>query len=360
MNLKTLGWNKYFEDKFKEISTEGLVPARVIREYRNRYVITAGDGDYDAEVTGKMQFNAGHRGELPAVGDWVAARTIPAEGKAIIVEIIPRLSAFSRKAAGKRTDEQVVAANVDTVFIVTGLDGEFNARRVERYLTIAWESGANPVLLLNKSDACDNIDEKIEEAGDAAIGLDIHPLSAHTGDGIDVLHRYLKEGNTVAFLGSSGVGKSSIINRLLGEERMAVGDQRRDGKGRHTTTHRELIVTPDSGVIIDTPGMREIQLWGDDSQGVSRAFEDINVLSKACKFRDCTHTSEPGCAVIAALEDGSLDEKRYENYTKLLKEQEFIERRKDQNAQLKEKARMKKFTRQIKSMKNMEPWRFRK
>ncbi|HEX2974077.1 MAG TPA: ribosome small subunit-dependent GTPase A, partial [Tepidisphaeraceae bacterium] len=289
-----------------------------------------------------LRHQATRRSDLPAVGDWVAIEPRPQERTATIHAVLPRKSQFSRKVAGTVTDEQIVAANVETIFLVIGLDGDFNVRRLERYLTPAWDSGANPVILLSKADVSDEVAARIAEVESIAMGVPVHAISAVEHRGLDALEAYLKSGQTVALLGSSGVGKSTLINALLGSEHQRVQSvSDHQSRGRHTTTHRELILLPTGGILIDTPGMRELQLW-DDSQSLSSTFDDIEQLAQQCRFRDCQHNSEPGCAVQRALEQGQLDPGRYENYRKLQKELQFLAARQDHQASLIEKAKWKK------------------
>ncbi|MBD3217365.1 MAG: ribosome small subunit-dependent GTPase A [candidate division Zixibacteria bacterium] len=329
MNLSDIGWSNYFESFFHDYREKGLMPYRVSQEHKSRYVILGENGELSAEISGKFRHDALSKGDFPAVGDWVAASPRPEEGTATIHAVLPRKSGFSRKAAGRVTEEQIVAANIDTVFLVSGLDYDFNPRRIERYIAISWECGANPVIILNKTDLCEDLEAKIEEVETIAFGIPIISISAKNKDGLDQLKEYLKHRQTAAFLGSSGVGKSTIINGLLGYERQLVREIREDdSKGRHTTTYRELIVLPEGGILIDTPGMRQIKLWDDEGE-LSRTFDDIEELALQCKFRDCSHSGEPGCAIRKALEEGKLDKKRWNNYNKLQKELKYLEARKD-------------------------------
>jgi ribosome biogenesis GTPase len=323
---------------------------RIIRENREKYV-ALGEGEFTCEVSGKFRFEADSKGKFPTVGDWVAASVLPNEAKAIIHALLPRKSAFLRKAAGEITEEQVLAANINTVFIVCGLDLNYNLRRIERYLSMAWDSGAMPVILLNKSDICPETESRIHEVESIAIGVNIHALSAHQNTGMDVLSKYIRTGKTIAFLGSSGVGKSTIINSMLGTEHLKVNEVSDLGsRGRHTTTFRELIMLPGRGMVIDTPGMRELQVWGDE-EGLKQVFDDIEELSLHCRFKDCRHESEPGCAVQKAIENGSLEPKRLESFLKLKKEFAYLADRQTMKASAIEKARWKKISQYAKEIK---------
>jgi ribosome biogenesis GTPase / thiamine phosphate phosphatase len=342
MNHEELGWDSHFEGGVEACQSEGLIPARVAREDRQMYAVLCADGELTAEVSGKMRHEAQGKDEFPAVGDWVAIAPRAEEGKATIHVVLPRRSAFSRKVAGGNTEAQVVAANVDTVFLVSGLDGDFNTRRIERYLTVAWDSGANPVVVLNKADLCEDVAARMEDVEAVAFGVPIHAVSALDNTDIDALRSYLGSGKTVAFLGSSGVGKSTLVNSLIGAERQATGAVRDDdSRGRHTTTRRELIVCPGGGVLIDTPGMRELQLWADE-EGLKRTFDDVEELAARCRFGDCSHQSEPGCAIQEALADGTLDAARYGSYTKLQRELQHLERKQSHRAAQIEKDKWKK------------------
>ncbi|MGB2770215.1 MAG: ribosome small subunit-dependent GTPase A [Candidatus Zixiibacteriota bacterium] len=342
MNLIELGWNPFFKQHFEQFKRQGLKPGRVAREHKQRYAVYSQHGELIAEVSGKIRHAARSRSDFPAVGDWVAVAPRPHERRATIQALLPRTSSFSRKAVlsggmpdtGGKTEEQVLATNVDTVFLVCGLDGDFNLRRIERYLAVAWDSGANPAIVLNKSDVCSNVDAHIKKAESCAIGVPVHPMSAAKNEGLDALNKYLGVGKTAVFLGSSGVGKSTLINSLLGIEHLKVAAVREsDGRGRHTTAGREMILVPTGGVVIDTPGMRELAAWGDD-EGLKKTFDDIEQLAAQCRFRDCSHQHEPGCAVQEALERGTLDAGRMRSYSKLSKELKYLAIRKDQRARL--------------------------
>jgi len=330
MSISKLGWNNFFNQQLQLLNNPNLTPCRVYLEHRNLYHISGDHGVLVAEVSGKFRHNARLKSDYPSVGDWVAVDARPQEGKATIHAVLSRKSCISRKTAGIETDEQVLASNIDTVFLVSGLDNDFNVRRIERYLTIVWESGANPVIVLNKKDICKNLDECLSEVETVAYGLPTHTISAVTGDGMEQLIPYFSPGSTAVFLGSSGVGKSTIINTVLGEERLETGAIRvHDSRGRHTTVNREMIVLPEGGIVIDTPGMREIQLWADE-EGLKQTFNDIEALASQCRFNDCKHETEPGCAIKAALEDGTLDQKRYNSYVKQQKELYSLSLRKNQ------------------------------
>jgi ribosome biogenesis GTPase len=347
MEMDRLGWNPYWESVFEPFRADGRVPARVVCEHRDAYDVCCSRGELRSEVSGKFRYGARSRSDLPAVGDWVAISARPEEGAATIHAVLPRKSKFSRKAAGARTEEQVLAANVDAAFLVSGLDGDFNVRRIERYLTLAWEGGVNPVIVLNKADLREDIEGCLMETESVAFGVPVLAVSAVDRRGIEDLRGRLGPGLTGAFLGSSGVGKSSLINALLGEERQLVQAVRADdSRGRHTTTQRELILVPNGGVVIDTPGLRELQLWTDE-ESLKRSFEDVEAFITQCRFSDCRHQSEPGCAVRAAIEEGALDAARYRSYQKLQRELRHVARKQDQKARLLEKEKWKKISREL-------------
>jgi len=342
--LEESGWNSLFQEHFQLINMPGSVPGRVVSESKGSYQVNSHYGELTAKITGKMRYQLEGKKTYPAVGDWVVIRPIVNENKATIHAVLPRKSRFSRKVAGERTEEQVISANVDTVFIVSGLDGgrNFNLRRIERYLTLAWSSGATPVIVLNKVDLCSDIDVIIQRVEEIAPSIPIHPVSAKEKTGLEALRNYLFKGHTVAFLGSSGVGKSALINALLGIEKQEVGEAREDDRmGRHTTTRRELILLPGGGMMIDTPGMREIQMWAgeDDLQGT---FSDIETLAKRCHFNDCSHNAETGCAVKEAVDKGDLDPARLESYSKLQSELNYLASKEEDSTRLYEKVKWKK------------------
>lgn len=334
--LEPWGWSPERERLLErrppgERDLSGATVGRVTAIFQGIHRVITGNGEVQARIAGRLRHRADGRADLPAVGDWVLLEGAAGDGDARIVEVLPRRSCFSRKVAGGRADEQVVAANVDLVWIVAGLGRELNVRRIERYLTLTWESGARPVVLLNKRDLVpdDEVTAAISRVEKATPGVPVHAVSATTGEGLDGLDPYLEPATTVALLGSSGVGKSTLINRLAGEELFRVGEVRAaDEKGRHTTTHRELIRLPCGALLIDTPGMREIQLWEADA-GLEAAFPDLEELAVGCRFNDCRHRSEPGCALRQAVEDGEVSQDRLDSYLKLLRELEHLERKKD-------------------------------
>lgn len=349
-DLHDLGWDAEWARQFTPHAAEGLIPARVAIEFNHIYRLSAERGELQAQHAGRLRHQAEGREHLSAVGDWVAARPTPGEAAATIEAVLPRRSRFSRKVAGETTEEQIVAANIDTVFLVMGLDGDYNPRRLERYLLMAHESGARPVVLLNKSDVADHLAADLDEIAGLAVGIPVHAISARNRHGIDVIARYLGRGKTGALLGSSGVGKSTIVNALMGDDKLKTQDVRAgDSRGRHTTRHRHLILLGERGLLIDTPGMRELQLWT-QSESARETFEDVETLAAGCHFTDCRHREEPRCAVKQAIADGTLAAGRLENYLKLQDEMRSLDERKDARAQIDEKRKMKTVSQSLKKL----------
>ena len=337
MDLTAIGWGPRFSEAFAPYAAKGLVPARVALEHTHIYRVLSADGEWLARVSGRLRHAADRRADFPAVGDWVAVEPPAPDGDARILAVLPRFSRFSRRAAGDPTEEQIVAANIDTVFLVSGLDLDFNPRRIERYLVVAWESGATPVVVLNKADLVEAPDRFVEEVRRLAPAVAVHAVSCRSVETLAPLHEYLRSGRTAALLGSSGVGKSTIVNQLIGREVLRTREVREwDNRGRHTSTARQLVMLPEGGVLIDTPGMRELQLW-ETGEALTGAFADVDALAAGCRFRDCRHDNEPGCAVRAAAEAGELAPERLESYRKLRDEQEYQARQQDQRAQIEQK-----------------------
>ena len=340
LTLEILGWDDRFETALQACADGGLRPARVAVAHNALYQLRTADGEVMAEVAGRLRHRAPSPDARPVVGDWVAIRP-GANSSATIEAVLPRRHCFSRKAAGEPTRRQLVAANVDTVLLVSGLDGDFNLRRIERYLVAVRNSGAAPVLVLNKADLCPDREDRRAAAAALAPEAPLHVIEALGPGGVEPLRQHLPPGRTGALIGSSGVGKSTIINHLLGHERQRTAEvRRRDGRGRHTTTQRELILLPDGGLLIDTPGMRELQLW-EDTDALDDAFDDIRALAAECRFRDCGHDSEPGCAVRRAAETRRLSAARLDSFRRLRREREAARQRRDELARLEEHRRVK-------------------
>jgi ribosome biogenesis GTPase / thiamine phosphate phosphatase len=351
MDLRQLGWNEALARAFQPHAEQGHRPARVATEYTNElYRLYLEQGEVLGQLAGRLRHHAETRADLPAVGDWVAVTPLEGEDKAVIHAVLPRQSKFSRKVAGRVTEEQVVAANVTTILLVMGLDEDYSPRRLERYLTMAWESGAQPVVVLNKVDLCEDLAAREAEIASIAVGAEVIPISALQGTGLERLAAHVVPGATVALLGSSGVGKSTVINRLVGQEVLKTAEVRAsDSTGKHTTTRRELILLPSGGLVMDTPGMRELQVW-EAGAGVSGAFDDIERLAEWCRFSDCTHHEEPGCAVRAALDSGELEAARLESYFTIQRELQHLERRQDKLGQIEEKKKAKVIERAVRRM----------
>lgn len=349
-SLQQLGWSDFFASEFAEFESRGFEPGRIAIENRDNYLVLSASGELDAQITGRLIYSADSPADYPKVGDWVVISVMEDEGKSIIHDILPRQTAFTRKASGKRTELQVIGANLDHVYVVQSFDDDFSPNRLERYLVMIRESGAAPGIILNKSDLAEDLINQADAAQDIAGTVPLFVVSAKTRDGIDELASAIQPGETIALVGSSGVGKSTIINALIGEERQKTADVREfDSKGRHTTTRRELILLPVGGLIIDTPGMREFQLWSSD--GLDEVYDDILDLAAECKFNDCTHTHEVECVVIGAVESGEIPEVHYENYLKLQKELDYLESKQDEAARREREEYWKQIHKDVKEMK---------
>lgn len=346
MGLINLGWSASptLAAAFAPFAAQGFTVGRIALASRGTYRVLTETGGYDAQVTGQFRHQAVAPQDFPAVGDWVVLQLSAGEGTALIHQLLPRHSQFVRKAAGTKSEGQVVAANVNTLFLIMGLDADFNPRRIERYLVMAWESGANPVIVLSKADLCPHLEDCLATIEAVALGVPIYGISVATGAGLAQLAPYLTPGQTIALVGSSGVGKSTLTNYLIGAETQAIQTVREDdSKGRHTTTQRHLFPLPAGALLIDTPGMRELQLWS-VTEGLTETFGDIESLAEDCKFRDCQHQQEPGCAVQGAIAAGDLDPARFRSYQKLQREQQWVAQRQDRQAQANPKRRWKAIT----------------
>jgi ribosome biogenesis GTPase len=338
LNLQDLGWDAFFADAFEPYEGDNLIPARVSARHHGPCELLTEQGPMGGIPAGKLSEE-----ELPAVGDWVAVRPLDGERKAVIEAVLPRRTSFTRKEALQRTVAQVVAANIDTVFVVTAFGFDLNPRRLERYLTSAWDSGSAPVIVVNKSDTADDPAFELLEIEPVTMGVPVHAVSAASGEGLDELDAYLQHGQTVVLLGSSGVGKSTLVNRFAGREVLATAHTSDGGRGRHTTSHRELVPLPSGAVLLDTPGMRELQLWADE-EVLDTTFSEISALAAECKFSDCAHATEPGCAIRAALNDGRLSKERWTSYCKLQRELRALAIRKDARLRSEQRKQWAKFS----------------
>ena len=336
--LIALGWDPAWEALRSINAFADLEPARVALQHRGSYVLYGETGEQTATISGRLRHEARGVGELPAVGDWVLARD------AVIQAVLPRRTAFSRKAV-LAFEEQVAAANADTVFVVAALGASPNLRSLERYLTVAYESRAKPVVILTKADLCPDVDGALAAVREISPATPVHAISVPAGVGLEIFDAYCRPGRTVVLLGPSGAGKTTLLNALEGGDRPTAAI-REDGRGRHTTTHRELVIIEGRGMVLDTPGMRELQLWDADA-GLSAAFSDIETLARTCRFGDCSHDGEPGCAIRSAIETGGLSADRYASYRKLEREEAQITKKRDALARSEEKRQHKIFARNL-------------
>lgn len=350
VDLAIYGWDARWAAAFRPFADEGLTPARVAIEYNHLLRLYTTTGDVRGQHSGKLLHTAAGRHAMAAVGDWVAIRRQAGERTATIEAIVPRRTHFSRKAAGELTEQQVVAANIDVVFIVMGLDRDYNPRRLERYLVLAKDSGATPQVLLSKADLVDDVTAQLAECRAVAPGADVYAVSVRDGRGIDRVRAALVRGQTGALLGSSGAGKSTLINHLIGAELLATAAVRAsDSRGRHTTRHRQLVLLPWGGLLIDTPGMRELQLWT-APDATDATFDDVEAIAAGCHFADCRHRTEPRCAVRAAVEDGRLETTRLESFHKLQDEARALVSKQDVRERVQERAQSKTIARSLRQL----------
>ncbi len=350
IGLEAIGWTPEWASVFSNLDPgRDFVPARVAEEQKGALRVLWAGGELWAEVSGRLRYVTAGPADLPGVGDWVAVAPRVGEGRATVHHVLPRRTALLRKAPERAFQAQLLVANVDCVLVVVSANRNFRRTRIERMLALVREGGAEPILVLSKSDVADDLDGLLREAESAAAGAPLVALSALTGEGVARLVPHLGSGRSAALLGSSGVGKSTLVNRLLGEERLATQAIRDDDKGRHTTTGRVLVPLPSGGVLIDTPGLRELGLWEDEA-GVDAAFPELEALLGTCRFYDCGHTNEPGCAVRAALEDGSMDPDRWASYGKLKREVAHVEAKRSSRARHEHRKKMKAFSKRVRNL----------
>ena len=346
MELLDIGWNKSIEDNYQKLGIDNLLLGRVIFHSGKQYKIITTTGELIANISSSVINSIKNKSELPSVGDWVCLKKIDEFRPYNIVKIIPRINKLSRKVAGDKSEEQIIASNIDIVFIMTSVDDDFNIRRLERYLAMSNQINSKPIIIINKIDKCNNFEKYIKETEQIFQNTSIIYISAKEGKNIQDVNKHIEKGKTIILLGSSGVGKSTLINQILGYSRQKVGKIReKDSKGRHITTNRELIILPKGGILIDNPGLREIQLWSSE-EGIIKTFQDIDELSRQCRFRDCIHDSEPGCAIKQAVESGQLSQERLDNYKKLLREQEYLNQRRNTYERKKKDKKLGKLYRQ--------------
>ncbi len=339
-SLEDLGWDEDFARSFAPHAEKGWIPGRVVVRHKGQYAVQTAAGEVVAKIKGHLRYTAETWAELPGVGDWVALSKKEHDPIYRIQAILDRRTCLQRKVKGTRTESQVLAANVDLVIIVMGLTEDYNLRRLERYLIVVHESGAQAVVVLNKADLLERewVESSVEEVEAIAGDAQIYVVSALDGAGVEAVAKHVRPAETLVFVGSSGAGKSTLINALLGIERQETGETRNDGKGRHTTTRRELIRFPNGALVIDSPGIREIQIWCESEGGLAEAFADIHELAEQCQFSDCKHVSEPGCAVIQAIERDELDASRYESFMALQRELAHVKKRDSELADTKRRA----------------------
>ena len=350
MKLLDIGWNNNIEDNYKKLEIDNVLLGRIIFHSGKQYKITTTTGELIANISSSVINSIKNKSELPSVGDWVCLKKIDEFRPYNIVKIIPRINKLSRKVAGDKSEEQIIASNIDIVFIMTSVDDDFNIRRLERYLAMSNQINSKPIIIINKIDKCNNLEKYIKETEQIFQNTSIISISAKEGKNIQDVNKHIEKGKTIILLGSSGVGKSTLINQILGYSRQKVGNiRKKDSKGRHITTNRELIILPKGGILIDNPGLREIQLWSSEI-GISKTFEDIEELSRQCRFSDCTHNAEPGCAIKRTIELGKLSQERVDSYKKLLREQEYLNNRRNTYERRKKDRKLGKIYRQGKSI----------